>query len=214
MAWRALRDGVVQLLQSAGENVAAACVAQGTVSPIGAPEPWTINGRSVDAQRVVLTVDAPTLTALANNDALSDAIRRAFEAAMRTPATALASLAIVLRLPEISVGWHDAYRTAPRQPREDPPSPERVLRGAERFLAAQHDTTAAALLGRADLTATEVGQTNNVALFRYVLRLTPEDLAAIEANPEIGLKVSRAVSLAATRAESQPAFVGWGLRDP
>ena len=209
IAVAALRAGAAELLAARGEPELGALVAAADVEIIGAGEPWAMGSRAVTAHRIALVVDAPVHAALTADPTRVAAIRDAFDAAMKTPETALLDLAIVLRLPAVRIGWHRAYRSAPPSYEADRPPPEAVLEGAAALLdaGAGADTKAAAMLRRATLEAAEVPGTSSPPLVRYVVRLEPPDRVLAEREPEIADRLRRAVHDAGTRASEAVATV-------
>jgi hypothetical protein len=229
----ALRAGAAALLKERGEGELGAAVAKADVEIIGAGEPWQMGSRSVTAHRIALVVDAPVFAALTADPGKVAAIRGAFEAAVTTPETALADLALVLRLPAIQIGWHRAYREAPASysAEEERPSPGAVLGGATALLdayaharaqaasstggggggsrtkAASPDAQAAAILRRSTLEAADIASASSPPLVRYVVRLDPPDRALVERSPEIAERLRRAIHDAGTRASAAVAAV-------
>jgi hypothetical protein len=223
----ALRAGAAALLKERGEGDLGAAVARADVEIIGPGEPWQMGSRAVTAHRIALVVDAPLFAALSADPGKMAAIRGAFEAAVTTPETALADLALVLRLPGVQIGWHRAYREAPASysAGEEPPPLDGVLGGAAALLdaraqaaltgsggggrakVASPDAQAAAILRRATLEAADIASASSPPLVRYVVRLDPPDRALAERSPEIAERLRRAVHDAGTRASAAVAAV-------
>lgn len=211
-AAQALRAGAQALLEARGEGDLAKVVAAADVEVVGPSETWAMGSRSVAAQRVALVVDAPVFARLSSDAAQVDALRGAFAAAMRTPDTELADLAVVLRLPSIRKGWHRAYRDAPQASAEgERPEPEAVLGGAAALLDAMGEARGAAALRRGRLEVAEVPGAAFPLLVRYVLRLDAADYAAVQRDAPLAERMRRAALAAGTRAVEVVAAVDFGV---
>jgi hypothetical protein len=212
-ALEALKAGAAALLGAEGRHDLAALVRAAELEVAGV-ETWSLGGRAVTAHRLALVVDAAPLLALARDPGANDAVQSAFERAARTPETALADLVAVLRLPGTGGGWARAYREAPAAPRDERPAPEQVLAGAAALLRAMGAREAAVMLERAVGEHAVVGQVSDMPLVRFVVRLTPEDLAAATRDDALGTKLRGAVAAAATRAAERVAPVELAVRLP
>jgi hypothetical protein len=211
-AAQALRAGAAALLEARGEGDLARIVAGADVEVVGPSETWSMGSRSVAALRVALVVDAPVFAALAGDALKVDAVRGSFAAAMRTPETELADLALVLRLPAIQKGWHRAYRDAPQKTAEEGGrDPGAVLGGAAALLEAMGDARGAATLRRGHLEGVDVPGGSFPALVRYVLRLDAADFAAAHRDPALADRMKRALHAAGTRAIEAVASVDFAV---
>lgn len=207
-AAQALRAGAAALLDARGENDLARIVAAADVEVVGSPESWAMGSRTVSAHRVALLLDAPVFASFAGDAQKVDAVRSAFAAAMRTPETELAELAVVLRLPTIQAGWHRAYRDAPQKLIEDEArDPSAVLGGAAALLEATGDLRGAAVLRRGNLLVADVPGGSFPSLVRYVLRLDAADFAAAARDSALSDRMKRALHAAGTRATEVAATV-------
>jgi hypothetical protein len=205
---QALRAGAAALLEARGEGDLARIVAGADVEVVGPSETWSMGPRSVAAHRVALVLDAPVFAALAADAGKVDAVRGAFAAAMRTPETELADLALVLRLPSIQKGWHRAYRDAPQAMGQgEGRDPAAVLGGAAALLDAMGEARGAATLRRGTLEGVDVPGGSFPPLIRYVLRLDAADYAAAQRDPILADRMKRAVHAAGTRAAEAVATV-------
>jgi hypothetical protein len=212
-ALAALKMGAAALLDAQGKGDLAAIVRAAGVELSGT-EAWGMGNREVTAHRVALLVDAPEYVLLTGDVHVLGPVRGAFARAMRTPATELADLAVVLRLPEPGGrGWHHAYREAPMIQLPERPPPERVLAGAVALLRAKGAEPAARVLARGTLDCAELGA-SDAPLVRYVIRLPAEDLAAVERDGRIAYDLCQAVIAAGTRAAERLARVDFAVKLP
>jgi hypothetical protein len=201
-ATAALRAGAAAILDAEGKGALAGLVRAARVEIAGPPETWTMGSREVSAHHVALVVPPRGLLALTGDTASLDAVRAAFERAMRSPDTELAELHVELLLPAIDAPWARAYRDAPARdlpaPRADP---DAVLAGAASLLEAMGESVAAAMLGRARLES--AGVPSATPLTRIVVRLTPADRAQTWREAELEALLRRAVHDAAVRAAEE-----------
>jgi len=210
----ALRAAVAALLAAQGEIELADVVRDADVEVLP-PETWTLGPRTVQAHRVAIALDAAAFAGLGAAPERIARLRAAFEAAMRSPETELADLALLLRLPALGVAWGHAYRDS--SPREaEHPSEAAVLGGASALLAAKGDHEAAAMLARAELESAEVPGSGRELLRRWVARLDPADLARAQRQMGLGDRIRGALRDAATRATEVVASVelAAGLAQP
>lgn len=212
-ALAALKMGAIALLEAQGKQDLAAIVRDASLELAGT-EAWGIGSRDVTAHRLALIVDAPAYLALTGDAHLLGPVRGAFARAMRTPATELAEIIVVLRLPEpAGQGWHHVYREAPVIRVPERPPPERVLAGAVALLRAKGAARPARILARGALEHAELGY-SDAPLVRYVVRLSADDLAEVESDGQLQLDVCQAVIAAGTRAAERLARVDFAVKLP
>ena len=141
-----LRAGVAAILAAQGDADLSTIVENAEVELVGAPDVWSLGSRTAVAHRVALILEPAAFVELRRDPARREAVRDAFAAAMRSPGTELAELALVLKLPGIAQPWRRAYREAvPRQTPERP-GDAAVLAGAAALLEAAGDSEGAAAL--------------------------------------------------------------------
>lgn len=195
-----LRAGVAAILAAQGDFELSTIVQDAEVELVGAPDVWSLGSRTAVAHRVALILEAAAFVELRRDPARREAVRDAFAAAMRSPGTELAELALVLKLPGIAQPWRRAYREAvPRQTPERP-GDAAVLAGAAALLEAAGDPEGAAALRRATLESAPIPNSPSVPLLRYVVRLAPADLVQAQRDADRAARWCSAVQSAGTRA--------------
>jgi hypothetical protein len=191
----ALRAGVGALLTARGQRDLSAIVARSGLELVGPEEQWAMGARTVTARRAALIVSAADYARLTAAPSEVEALRSACAAAMRTPETELADLAIVLRLEPEFVAWHHAYRHTPVKSAPDRPSDDAIKGGAVALAEAEGEKEAALALSRARI---ESGLAGGVR--RLIARLPAADYARALRDPALGERIRRCVRAAATSA--------------
>lgn len=208
----ALASGVMALLEARREKDLAALVGRSVVELSAEAERWTMGAREVTAYRVALVVSAEDHARLTGKPDKLEALRQAFGAAVRTPESELGSLTLVLALPPSGVGFHYAYRDAPRRAAPEMPAAEAVLGGAAALARAMGDKVSAEVFSRARI---EDGYGEGAArpLRRFLVRLDPADFARTQKDVGLADRLMRYVRDAATTAAdvTTAVFLGVGL---
>jgi len=203
----ALREAVAGLLDARGASTEARIVARAQLHLLPGDRKWSLGSREVEAQAFELSIDAPGFAILGITPGGRERVKDALADAVATGETILADLFIVLALPDGSGGWGSAYRSAPRKDWDPPTDGPSVLVAAVDLLDAEGYTSAARLLERGHLSFAEVSSSGDSPLRRWVISLSPADMAEAQRLPKVAEHLRRAVTLAATRAREVVASV-------
>jgi hypothetical protein len=196
---RAALLAAIEILDAEGRADVAALVRDGELVAFGESERWEVGSKHVEARHVALIVEPRAFVAL-RDPAKLDVVRDAVRAVLRSPATDLAGLTVLVRLPIVGRAFGQAYRSAPERAEPERPSDDRVLAGARELARAMSDADAVGALEEARLESAEVASSADRLLRRYVLRLSPAALARSEKNRAFSDRLRWLVEQAATRA--------------
>ncbi len=204
---------VLDVLAASGREDVAALVRDAALVPAGSGEHWEVGSRLVDARSFALVVGPRAFVALREPRKL-DEIRDALAAVLRSDATELATLHLLVRLPGVERPWGHVYRAAPAKAEPERPSDEAVLAGIVELARALDDDAALSALDAATLESAEVPTSGDRGLRRYVLRLSADALARSQKDRALSDKLRWLVEQAATRAVEAVADVELRLRLP
>ncbi len=203
----ALREAVAELLEARGAITEARLVARARLHLLPGDIQWSIGSRDVEAQAFEMSMDAPGFAVLGTTPGGRERVKDALADVVATGATILADLFIVVALPDGSGGWGHAYRSAPRKDWDPPTDGPSVLAAAVALLDAEGFTSAARLLERGRLSFADVSSSGESPLRRWVVSLSPPDMAEALRLPAVAENLRRAITLAATRAREVVASV-------
>jgi len=168
---------------------------------------WSVGSREVDAQSFELSLEAQAFARLLAIAGGRERVKEALADAVATADTILADLHVVLQLHDAGGSWGQAYRSAPRPTWEPRSDADAVLAAAVALLDAQAHAAAARVLERGRLTFAEVSSSDDSPLRRWVVALSPRDLAEALRDDATSEAIRRAVTFAATRAREVVASV-------
>jgi hypothetical protein len=207
----ALKDAVASLLEARGARAESEIVRSGALHLLPDDRTWSVGDRDVLAQAFELSLEASDFARLATLAGGRERVKDALADAVSSAETMLASLHVVLRLPDGDGGWRSAYRSAPRKEWEPPSDSASVLAAAVALLDAEGRAEVARVIERGRLAYAELPADGESPLRRWVVSLAAADMAWVQREAATSEAIRRAVTLAATRPRDVVAGVELGV---